>query len=271
MQVDPSLPANLRLLCSYCRSISAVCRDVGLSRQQFTKYLSGKSAPSMGSLRRICDYFGVEETELLMPAAEFRELISLRPPLVASNGPSQNFITDSFRSDARTRKEISRFLGYYYSHFIMGYTPNKIVRALICIYDFKGATLTKNVERFPDRSDGAASVQKYEGVALYNAERLFIYEKESSPGDRIWQTVVYATDLSTSTFLSGLTMGIATDTVRDIACYRIVYSFLGREIDLRGALAGCGMYPVDSTEIPKFVRNRITNEVRPDEHAFIPR
>ena len=271
MQDTPSLSANLKLLCSYRNSISAVCRDIGLSRQQFTKYLSGQSTPSIRSLRRISDYFGVDETELLMSTAEFRELIALRPPQTEANNLPQNFITNSFRSDVRTRKEMSRFLGYYYSHFIMGFTPDKIVRALICIYDFKGATLTKNVERFPDRSDGAANVQKYQGIAVYNEERLFIYEKETTGGNRIWQTVVYGTDLSTSSFLSGLTMGIATDTVRDIACYRIVYSFLGREIDLRGALAGCGMYSRTSTEIPKFVRDRITNEVRPDEHAFIPR
>ncbi|WP_187429290.1 hypothetical protein ROLI_040180 [Roseobacter fucihabitans] len=75
------LPENLKLLCSYCPSVSYVCRSIGISRQQFTKYLSGKGSPSLSSLRKISDFFGVEESELLMPSVEFKELIALRPPL----------------------------------------------------------------------------------------------------------------------------------------------------------------------------------------------
>lgn len=270
MMKDP-LPENLRLLCGYCPSVSYVCRSIRISRQQFTKYLSGKSTPSLNSFRKISDFFGVEETELLLPPGEFRELIALRPPSVGQALPSQDFISSSVHSNAQSRREIKPYLGYYYSHFIVGNMPDRIIRALIQIYDYRGAILTQNLERYPESSDGAAQVSKYEGVALYNAERLFIYEKEKVSGKRIWQTVVYAADLQSSKYLSGLTMGIATDSVRDIACYRIIYSFLGREIDLRSALSGCGTFTLDSPEIPKYIRDRVTNEMHSSETAFKPR
>lgn len=271
MNTFSSLPENLKLLCSYCPSVSEVCKRIGISRQQFTKYLSGKSTPSLQSLRKISDYFGVEETELLMSKDDFKKLIAIRPPAVTHSLPSQDFITSSVQSNSNSRREMKKFLGYYYSHFIIGQSPNRITRSLIHIYDFKGAVLVKNIERLPEESDGAANVLKYEGVALYNAERLFIYEKERHTGNRIWQTVVYGTDLKSSKYLSGLTMGIATDSVRDIACYRVVYNFIGREIDFRTALSGCGTYPLDSPVIPKYIRDRVSNDVRDNETAFVPR
>lgn len=267
---DP-LPENLRLLCGYCPSVSYVCRAVGISRQQFTKYLSGKSTPSLSSFRKISDFFGVEETELLLPVEEFRAIVALQPPSVGPALPAQDFISSSVHSNSQSRREIKPYLGYYYSHFIIGNMPDRIIRALIHIYDHRGAILTQNIERYPESSDGAAEVSKYEGVALYNAERLFIYEKEKVTGKRIWQTVVYTADLKSSKYLSGLTMGIATDSVRDIACYRIIYSFLGREIDLRSAMAGCRTYALDAPDIPKYIRDRVVNQMHPRDTAFKPR
>lgn len=265
------LATNLRLLCSYCPSISAVSRDLGISRQQFTRYLSGKSTPSVNNLRKISDYFGVEETEILLSCEDFKELVAIKPPRVSSQDPMQAFVSSSVLSNASSRAEMKEYLGYYYSYFIMGELPDRITRALVHIYELNGAILTKNVERYPENSDGAAPTIKYRGVALYNFERLFIYESETTTGKRIWQTVVYASDLQYSKMLSGLTMGIASDTVRDIACYRVIYEFLGRDINTRIALRGCGTFPLDCPDISKFIRDRTSNDVRANETAFVPR
>tara|TARA_R110002094_G_scaffold178152_4_gene157442 strand:- start:3287 stop:4105 length:819 start_codon:yes stop_codon:yes gene_type:complete len=271
MDHRPTFAANLRVLTSYSQSIAAVCRDLGISRQQFTKYLSGKNLPSLRNLRKMSDYFGVEENEMLMPVDEFSKLIALNPPRATSNDPLQAFIAGSVRSNASSRHAFKEFLGFYYSHFIIADTPNQITRSLLCVYEADGAVLTKNIERYPDENDGAAAINKFEGVALYNSERMFIYEREITPGTRIWQTVVYANTLKYSTYLSGLTMGIATETVRDIACYRVVYEFLGTNVNSRMALRGCGTFDLDSPKISKFIRDRITNDIRPNETAFIPR
>lgn len=247
-----------------------MCRDIGISRQQFTKYLSGQSVPSLHNLRIISDYFGVDEAEILFPAEDFRDLVAIRPPEVKPRNPGRDFFLGKFGS-ASSRQEIQGYLGYYYTHFIMQSSPSRITRALISIYEHKGAIVTKNIERYPEDSDGAASVAKYEGVAFLNAERLFIYEREVTHGKLVWQSVVYASDMQASKYLSGLTMGIATDSVRNIACYRTVYSYIGRETNIRSALKGCGSYPLDSLEIPKYVRQRVRNDMNESEVAFMPR
>jgi transcriptional regulator with XRE-family HTH domain len=68
---------NLKLLCSHAKSITQVCEHLSLNRQQFHRYLNGSSHPSLSNMRDICDYFGVEEHEILPEKEAFRQLISV--------------------------------------------------------------------------------------------------------------------------------------------------------------------------------------------------
>lgn len=43
---------NLRLLCSYYKSIAELCRQLSINRSQFNKYLNASSTPSTYILRR---------------------------------------------------------------------------------------------------------------------------------------------------------------------------------------------------------------------------
>lgn len=53
------LAQNLRLICAREKSVSEICREIGINRQQFGKYLSGRSRPSQNNMHRICQHFGV--------------------------------------------------------------------------------------------------------------------------------------------------------------------------------------------------------------------
>ena len=69
---------NLKLLCSHYRSIAEVCRQLSINRAQFNKYLSGQSRPTPYNLKRIGDFFGVEDYELALPPEQFARLIGAR-------------------------------------------------------------------------------------------------------------------------------------------------------------------------------------------------
>ena len=98
--------ANLRFASSHHASISEVCRKLGINRPQFMKYLSGASYPSRHNLRRICDYFGVDEFEMLMPHDQFRGILRLRPGKdngdYTGSGDQQNF--DAWRAMATSNQ-----------------------------------------------------------------------------------------------------------------------------------------------------------------------
>ena len=106
---------NLRLLVSYSSSITEVCKQIKISRQQFTKYLSGKASPRLQSLQRICDHFGLEDWELLLPHQEFRNLIALRPPQgISTNRSYANEFLSDIRNKSLPTHSLAPFLGFYY-------------------------------------------------------------------------------------------------------------------------------------------------------------
>ena len=72
------LPENLRYLCSFYPSISYVCRKVGINRQQFNKYLSGRIKPSIYILMRTCDFFGVDIEELFLAPSKLKATLGAR-------------------------------------------------------------------------------------------------------------------------------------------------------------------------------------------------
>lgn len=59
------LGENLRLLAQDAGSISALCREIGVNRTQFNRYLSGNAFPRPDVLSRICQHFKVDANILL--------------------------------------------------------------------------------------------------------------------------------------------------------------------------------------------------------------
>ena len=78
--------ANLRRLGQDAASISALCRDLGINRTQFNRYLAGESFPRPDVLHRICRFFGVDARILLEPVTHIRDTPRdlLRHPFIAN-------------------------------------------------------------------------------------------------------------------------------------------------------------------------------------------
>jgi transcriptional regulator with XRE-family HTH domain len=260
---------NLRLLVGYSSSITQVCRQIKISRQQFTKYLSGKASPRLQSLQRICDYFGLEDWELLLPHEDFRKLIALRPPqgLSTNRSYANEFVSD-IRNKSSPTDSLGPFLGYYYNHFIVKARESMIQRSLVYLFEADGMIATKTIERIANH-DGTIGVSKYDGIAYYSGHRLYISECEKFLEQTIWHTTLYATTTKREQFFSGLGLGNTTDSVQDISCYRSIFQFLGRSVNTRDALRGCGLFGLSDPEIPAYIREHIENKIEIGENAFV--
>jgi transcriptional regulator with XRE-family HTH domain len=64
MSLRLNMAKNLRRLTSRIGSANYVCRELDINRQQYEKYLKGRSLPSAATLKRICSYFNISEEEL---------------------------------------------------------------------------------------------------------------------------------------------------------------------------------------------------------------
>jgi transcriptional regulator with XRE-family HTH domain len=82
MSLRLNMGNNLRRLTNQIGSANFVCRELDINRQQFEKYLKGRSLPSPATLKKICSYFRISEEELF--AADGSELPAAEDPAPAA-------------------------------------------------------------------------------------------------------------------------------------------------------------------------------------------
>ena len=266
------LAQNLRLLCSYGRSVSDICRRLDINRQQFNRYLAGKSKPSLHTVRRICDFFGIEDHEIFMDHEEFTQLVRLRPPRVDQpRNPLHGFFERLCQSPDQPLRDRQKYLGYYYFYFQPDRLNHLIYRNFVHFYSEGDLILTKQLERYPESEFNIPRVMKHEGVVYSISDRLILTEREEQSGASLWHSVFYATDYKRVTFLSGLSLGISPESAHEIVCARSLLEFLGTEVDVKDALARCGAYEPDASEISDYVRHCVSNDVPESATAMMPR
>lgn len=240
-------PANLRLATSYHPSVSEVCRRLGINRQQFMKYLSGGSFPSRNTLRRICDFFGVEEFELLMPHDQFRNILRLRPRLDRDAPPIPPLLQGLLQAARRQRNELGKLLGWYYTHYHSASRPGYVLRSLTTIFLWGNYTCYKRLERVSAPDDGRRpEIYKYSGLIVLVGDRLHLLDQETVTGSELTHTVLYPSYRNRVQILTGMTIGVSGDDTHHAAASPVVMESLGRSIDMRRALKECGLYAIDS-------------------------
>jgi transcriptional regulator with XRE-family HTH domain len=270
MAID-DLPANLKLLCSYAPSISEAARQLNIKRQQLHRYLSGTSMPSLKNIQRICNYFGVEESEIFLSHNEFKDLIALRKPKLADLDPLGNYVVKLNKINPSSTNSLDQYLGYYHSYFQYCGKKNRIMRALIKVFSRNGFVYTKNVEQYTEVQRRRQTLQKYTGIMFHTGEHIYVFEREETVGIKMWHSIFNPVDSDQTAELTGLTMGITGGGHRDIACYRTVWERIDKKTRLRDALRVCGTFPTDDPSIPDDIKSAIENDISKDECGLIAR
>lgn len=270
MTADDPLPANLHFLCTYYRSVSDVCRRIGINRQQFNKYLRGQTRPSHRNMRRICDFFGVSESEMLLPPSRLAEIVGLKRPEESAPAGDRPYVAWIEHLRAKAQQRLDRYAGFYFRYaYSFGY-PGYIIKSLLRIYERDGAYYWKTLEPLSVH-DGIARVSytfKYEGILLPLADRIFVLEHETVLRNSITQTILWPNYRTPVTFLLGLQTAVASTGAREPGASLVLLERLGPRIDVRKALGSCGLYHHASESIDPEIKARITNDVPPGEYVF---
>ncbi|WP_369958392.1 helix-turn-helix domain-containing protein [Pseudomonas benzenivorans] len=256
------LGPNLKLLCSHYRSIAEVCRQLAINRAQFNKYLSGQSRPTAYNLKRICDFFGVEDYELGLPAEQFAGLIGARSSAQerAAAGDPLLELLQPLREHASS---LSRYCGYYFEYANCMSVPGKILLSLVQLREERGSYLFERQER-QGRPHGPGPVAddsvrcRYLGAAFYLQDRLFLIDYESLTGNEMSQTILIPSFKSRITRLNGLKTGVSSGDRRTPACTRVVWEFLGAEINRVNAYRQVMLYSPDDPRIDADILQRLT-------------
>jgi transcriptional regulator with XRE-family HTH domain len=266
-----AIAANLRKLSSLYKSVAEVSRKAGINRQQFNKYLAGQSFPSLRNLRRITDFFGVDEFEILLPPAEFTS--SVLPRARAKQPPMPG--TPSFLPAPSQSSQIflAPYCGYYHVYFCTPLWSNHVVRALMRIYQQDGRTMTRTIQPVREGRSGrrAGPVQKFRGIVAPVMDRLCIVEYETFVEELVSMTFLYPSHRHALRFLTGIMTAIASGGSGQPFGSRIVYEYLGRKINARAALGACGLFLLEDESIADEIRSRVRNDVGLGEGVLVPR
>ncbi|QPC41734.1 helix-turn-helix transcriptional regulator [Kaustia mangrovi] len=265
MQNEP-LPRNLAFLCSYHSSIAAVCRRLGINRQQFNKYLSGQSWPSRRNMRRICDFFGVSEDELLMEHRHFAEIVGLKHRLPIAHASSEILahIEDLYRGSG----DLGRYVGYYFRYFYSFGHAGKIIRGLVAIYEKNGRYYWRSIERLRSNGRYGVEISKCSGTVLLLGDRIFVLEYETLLKSSITQVILYQSYRTSPTYLIGIQTGMPLLRGRKPAASIVLLEYLGQSIDHRKALNSCGLFDDTDAAIDASIRSMIVNRIEPERFVL---
>jgi len=276
-EAETNLATNLRLLCSYSESISQSCRKMGINRQQFSKYLSGNSTPSMQSLRKICDFFGVESEEITLPPALFTPLISSRE----RNQKPKNILDDSPQGQRHTHlldemmtlssEDITQYLGDYHYYYMTPSYAGYISKGFARLSLKDGIAYSHFYER---TEPGQAMLEGYEigkfvGIVFLLGERIQIIDYGVHCQRAISQTILYGATKGSFNLLSGITLGVQGRSSRIPFSARIVFERISENKPLRQKLKEIGLFAIDSEAVSPVIRARLeTPSAIDNPHIF---
>lgn len=231
---NQNLSGNLRQLCATRASVSQVCREIGINRQQFNKYLSGAALPSAHNLRRICDYFGIGEIDLFRPLAEFEKISQVI--FSNSGGPMQAFQ----RLFTENLRKLRDFEGVYHSFNRSPSWDGGIVCSLVRLQEKDGLMTVKTLEFAAGPANTAREVAKYEGIACYRQELLFVVEYDLQGGGCLSQTVLNPPFRHQRRYLRGMASGVSWRPGRRPFTSPSIWRKVEPTNSLRDAMNECG-------------------------------
>ena len=245
---------NLRNLCANHPSTAQICRDIGINRQQFNRYLSGAGLPSAHNLRRIAQFFDVAERDFALMPAEF-EARHVGPADLRRRGPNPaDFLPGIFRNQM---PRLRRYLGVYHAHFGTPTWPGYTFRSLVWLREQDGFVIGHTYERAVSKSLGIVQKVRHAGLAAFQGNRIYLIEVANSEDKFVSETILLPAYRTNVNLLRGLTTGVAAGRRMVPYSSATVWKKLPTKMTAREALSRTGLFRPNSEEIELAVRNAL--------------
>ena len=245
---------NLRSLCLEAGSFAQVCREIGINRQQFNRYINGHGMPSAHNLNRMARYFGIAEGDLRMDHQTFLVHFVNRKPKV-NMGPA-SIISDMFQNQANP---LRRFLGSYYSFFQTPSWPDKIFRSLVRLTEDQGYVVSHSYENATSEDGTIRQRTRYAGLVALKANRIYHIERAYSDDEAISESILFPAHRQQVSYLKGQVLGVAARPRFAPYSSPLIWKRIPERVSAREALQETGVFPAYSDKIDPVVRKYMTN------------
>ena len=218
-------------------TIAQACKDTGINRQQFNKYLSGQILPGVRTMRKICSYLGVTEEQLM----------SGRPPALVQ---AQRFVHDENDLGLETLPVRPGHQAMLRNGFYCAYSPvrghqNLVARWLVHVTNGPNGTQVHTCRnRFRDgiAMGYTADHIRYRGPVLYGPQEASMIGTARTPLPLHANMFVNLQPVLGRDYFSIMVLTRRADGPIALSG---VLKFLGAECTARSALAGTGIVSLD--------------------------
>ncbi len=253
---------NLRALTARKSSIAQVCRDLGMNRQQFNKYLSGTTFPAPPTLQKISDYFGVDKRSMFEPRTNRQSIVKwdeLDPLSVLGQIDSQilGTLVSSLSSSAETQFRE----GCYVVYHPWLQVPTDIIRAVMVVFKVGNITCFRRYTKL--KIKGQARVRsthsRHEGIVIENSGRVFLLAKNSRGISEISLQSFGASTTVSNDMIAGLAL-VSTPWSEPLAT-RVTIDYYGPKSAFKSALKLCGLVPDGSADVSETIRKSVLDPI----------
>lgn len=231
---------NLRWLCSGQPSIASVCRETGINRQQFNRYLAGSAVPSAQVMRVICVKFGVAEASMFLPHSELQQVVGL--------GRSAEELTRLLGAIG-ARKPDKLKPGYYFRYEAASDINGAcLLRTLYCVHENEGNFRFRATRRLIDRGSEAKGFGRHRltGTILKISNYVYFFEVHLPATDEISFAV-----FGNATGVNHLRSGMVFQQKRVM---RAALEYVGEAVNLRHLIDHCGYIAPDGPGVDESLR-----------------
>lgn len=266
--------ANLRHLCSMQTSIADVCRDTGINRQQFNKYLAGRAIPSARVLRKICERLGVSEDQLLSSSPGSRpgngaHTPMIAPPRLPQLGRELDRLFNLFLPDLRVSRSLTQDFGpgAYHVYFPFSGSKGHVLRSYQEVWLHNDLLMFTRLTRLKEPGKPLMmAIGRHFGVAIAARGEVSLMARNRASPFQVSMINIRPTLVLTRYFV-GLTM---THGAGLPVTSRVVLERLDPAGSRREHLKACGVMASDDPRVPTFVQKVLQADGERDFMLHLP-
>ncbi|WP_254055768.1 hypothetical protein [Ruegeria sp. EL01] len=128
------------------------------------------------------------------------------------------------------------------------------MRSLTYLYEKDGYIVSKTLQRAASRDGNIRQRAKFEGLAAYRGNRIFVIEREAGDDGSLVETILFPAHRQQVNYLRGLTLGVASRPRHTPYASKTIWKRISDAVSLREAVQVCGAFDPDNRKIDPIIR-----------------
>lgn len=250
------LQQNLRFLCAEKPSVAQVCREIGLNQQQFSKYLTGRAKPSAHNLRRIAQYFEVDESLLHQSNEELVRAYRRKAASLAER--RKDPLANSFPGDLA---KLRPFLGAYQVFFQSPVAAGGVVVNAVFLDERNGTVYSRLIEALNDETLQSRRWTRCDGKVSYQGGSIFVVDNERHRESAFSMYILTPPHRQKKQYLFGTMCFLASLPRRTPHASKVVWKKFETYKSVRELFGTCGIHPIESLKLDPVIREFLSTGV----------